>query len=41
VLVAPCTLGRREGAIQIGGDELHKLPARHARRGPMGRPTPP
>ena len=34
VRVAGSTLGRREGAIQIGGHELHELLARHARRGP-------
>ena len=34
VLVASRTLGRREGAIHMGGHELHKLPARHFRRGP-------
>ena len=32
VRVAPLTIGRGQRAVQVGGDELHELPARHAGR---------
>ena len=34
VLIVARTLGRGEGAIQVGRNELHELPARYTRRRP-------